>query len=143
MLGQQTGRFKRLFQLTGQTGRFELQPHGRHAPANGGGQGIKPRETGCGIAVVEQPASSAQLRALQQTLALTTGTCLHLRQGQVQVMLSLELTLLKLPLASVRSAFVKLVTASEKVMVTKEVSPMVSELSATTMLALGRTVSTP
>ncbi len=48
----------------------------------------------------------------------------------------------KLPLAMVKSAFVNPVTASEKVTVTNEVSPMVSELSATTILAVGRTVAT-
>ncbi|MCY1544332.1 hypothetical protein D9M68_802090 [compost metagenome] len=48
---------------------------------------------------------------------------------------------LKTPLATVKSAVVNPVTASLKVMVTIEVSPTASTLSATTMLALGRTVS--
>ncbi|MNC98068.1 hypothetical protein D3C83_159210 [compost metagenome] len=45
------------------------------------------------------------------------------------------------PLATVRSALVKPVTASLKVMVTSEVSPAAMAVSATTMLAVGRTVS--
>ena len=60
----------------------------------------------------------------------------------VQVMPpSLELTLLSVPLPTVRSALVKPVTASLKVKVTIEVSPMVSKLSATTMVAVGALVS--
>ncbi|MNQ29764.1 hypothetical protein D3C85_430850 [compost metagenome] len=56
----------------------------------------------------------------------------------VQVMPpSLLLTALKVPLAMVRSALVKPVTASEKVIVTKDVSPMLSVVSATTMVAVG------
>ena len=54
---------------------------------------------------------------------------------------SLELTALKVPLAMVRSALVKPVTASLKVIVTSDVSPIVRLLSATTMLAVGLTVS--
>ncbi len=46
------------------------------------------------------------------------------------------------PLATVRSALVNAVTASLKVMVTREVSPAAMAVSATTMLAVGRTVST-
>ncbi len=45
------------------------------------------------------------------------------------------------PLATVRSAVVKPVTASLKVMVTREVSPTLSAVSATTMVAVGRRVS--
>ncbi|MCY1314663.1 hypothetical protein D9M70_653420 [compost metagenome] len=48
---------------------------------------------------------------------------------------------LNTPLATLKSAVVNPVTASLKVMVTIDVSPMVSEVSATTMLAVGRTVS--
>ncbi|MNG02284.1 hypothetical protein D3C84_853060 [compost metagenome] len=60
----------------------------------------------------------------------------------VQVMPpSLLLTALKVPLAIVRSALVKPVTASLKVMVTSEVSPILSAVSATTTVAVGRTVS--
>ena len=51
------------------------------------------------------------------------------------------LTADSVPLAMVRSALVKPVTASEKVMVTSEVSPTFSAVSATTMVAVGRTVS--
>ena len=51
------------------------------------------------------------------------------------------LTALSVPLATVRSALVKPVTASLKVMVTSEVSPMTSAVSATTIPAVGRTVS--
>ncbi len=46
------------------------------------------------------------------------------------------------PLATVRSAAVKPVTASLNVMVTSEVSPTLNAVSATTMLAVGRWVST-
>ena len=51
------------------------------------------------------------------------------------------LTALNVPLAMVRSALVKPVTASLKVKVTSEVSPIFSALSATTMVAVGRWVS--
>ncbi len=61
----------------------------------------------------------------------------------VQVMPpSKELTVLSVPLAIDRSTLAKPVTASENVMVTSEVSPTASALSATTMLAVGRIVST-
>ncbi|MNF87618.1 hypothetical protein D3C84_700880 [compost metagenome] len=60
----------------------------------------------------------------------------------VQVMPpSLLLTAVKVPLAMVRSALLKPVTASENVMVTSEVSPILSAVSATTMVAVGATVS--
>ena len=60
----------------------------------------------------------------------------------VQVMPpSLLLTALSVPLAMVRSALVKPLTASLNVMVTSEVSPAVSAVSATTIVAVGRTVS--
>ncbi|MNO08745.1 hypothetical protein D3C81_2315670 [compost metagenome] len=52
-----------------------------------------------------------------------------------------ELTLLIVPFAIVRSAFVKPLTASEKVIVTSDVSPAASDVSATTMVAVGRNVS--
>jgi hypothetical protein len=55
--------------------------------------------------------------------------------------LSLELTALKVPLATVRSSLAKPLTASLKVMVTGEVSPANKAVSATTMVALGRAVS--
>ena len=45
------------------------------------------------------------------------------------------------PLAIVRSALVKLSTASEKVIVTAEVSPTINEVSVTLMVAVGRSVS--
>ncbi|MCY1558033.1 hypothetical protein D9M68_949340 [compost metagenome] len=48
---------------------------------------------------------------------------------------------LNTPLATLKSAVVSPVTASLKVMVTVVVSPAASALSATTMLAVGRTVS--
>ena len=47
----------------------------------------------------------------------------------------------RLPLAIVRSLLVKPVTASLKVIVTSDVSPMINELSATTIDDVGRTVS--
>ncbi|MOA27260.1 hypothetical protein D3C78_1481240 [compost metagenome] len=60
----------------------------------------------------------------------------------VQVMPpSLLFTEVKVPLAMLRSALVKPVTASEKVMVTSEVSPALRVASARTMVAVGRTVS--
>ncbi|MNR62908.1 hypothetical protein D3C85_1850520 [compost metagenome] len=49
--------------------------------------------------------------------------------------------LLRAPSATVKSAVVKPVTASLKVMVTVEVSPMARAVSATTIEALGRRVS--
>ena len=60
----------------------------------------------------------------------------------VQVMPpSLLLTAVNVPLAIVRSALVKPLTASEKVMVTSEVSPALRVGSARTMVAVGRSVS--
>ena len=60
----------------------------------------------------------------------------------VQVMPpSLELTLLSVPSATVRSALLKPVTASLKVMVTSEIPPIFRAGFATTMLAVGRWVS--
>ncbi|MNQ74428.1 hypothetical protein D3C85_891830 [compost metagenome] len=60
----------------------------------------------------------------------------------VQVMPpSLLLTAVNVPLAIVRSALVKPLTASLKVMVTSEVSPILNAVSVTTMVAVGRTVS--
>ncbi len=60
----------------------------------------------------------------------------------VQVMPpSLLLTAVSVPLAMVRSALVKPLTASLNVMVTSEVSPIFSAVSATTIVAVGRTVS--
>ncbi|MNC04048.1 hypothetical protein D3C75_514770 [compost metagenome] len=60
----------------------------------------------------------------------------------VQVMPpSLLLTAVSVPLAIVRSALVNPLTASLKVMVTSEVSPMLRLVSVTTMVAVGRTVS--
>ena len=53
---------------------------------------------------------------------------------------SLLLTALKVPLAIVKSALLKPTTASLKVIVTNEVSPAINVLSATTMVAVGRTV---
>ena len=61
----------------------------------------------------------------------------------VQVLpLSLEATVLSAPLATVRSALAKPVTASLKVIVTRLVSPALSALSASTMVAVGALVST-
>ena len=60
----------------------------------------------------------------------------------VQVMPpSPELTALKVPLATLRSALVKPETASLKVIVTREVSPIASAVSVTTIDAVGRAVS--
>ncbi len=59
----------------------------------------------------------------------------------VQTMLLLVVTVLRVPLTTVRSALVKPDTASLKVMVTCEVSPMLRALSASTMVAVGRDVS--
>ncbi|MNR53974.1 hypothetical protein D3C85_1740820 [compost metagenome] len=54
---------------------------------------------------------------------------------------SLLLTAVSVPLAMVKSALVNPLTASLKVMVTSEVSPILSAVSATTMVAVGRSVS--
>ena len=55
---------------------------------------------------------------------------------------SAVLTVLRVPLATVRSLLLKPVTASLKVMVTVEVSPAISALSDRVMVAVGRWVST-
>ena len=52
-----------------------------------------------------------------------------------------ELTELKVPLAMDKSALVKPVTASLKVIVTRDVSPAARAVSETTKLAVGRSVS--
>ena len=52
-----------------------------------------------------------------------------------------ELTALSVPLAIVKSALVNPVTASLKVIVTNEVSPIASAVPATTIEAVGRAVS--
>jgi len=52
-----------------------------------------------------------------------------------------ELTAVRLPLATVRSALVNPVTASENVIVTSASSPMFSAASSTTIVAVGRIVS--
>ena len=54
---------------------------------------------------------------------------------------SLDETLLIVPFATVRSALVRPLTASLKVIVNSEVSPAVSVVSASTIVAVGRTVS--
>ena len=56
-------------------------------------------------------------------------------------MLSAVDRLPRLPLAAVKSARSRPATASLKVMVTSEVSPALSAVSATTMVAVGRNVS--
>ncbi|MNN43908.1 hypothetical protein D3C81_1581720 [compost metagenome] len=55
----------------------------------------------------------------------------------VYVMLSEVLTELSVPFAIVRSPMAKPVTASENVIVTSDVSPIVSDVSATTIIAVG------
>ncbi len=50
---------------------------------------------------------------------------------------------LTVPLATVKSAEVRPVTASLKVTVTRDVPPMFSAVVATTILAVGRNVSMP
>ena len=52
-----------------------------------------------------------------------------------------EDTAVSAPFAIVRSALLKSVTASLKVIVTSDVSPAFSAVSATTMLTVGRSVS--
>ncbi|MNN59678.1 hypothetical protein D3C81_1748140 [compost metagenome] len=54
---------------------------------------------------------------------------------------SLLLKPLNVPLATVRSAVVRPVTASLNVIVTSEVSPTLRAVSATTIVAIGRWVS--
>ncbi|MDT4838233.1 hypothetical protein FQZ97_719850 [compost metagenome] len=61
----------------------------------------------------------------------------------VQVMPpSLELRLLRVPLATVKSAISRPLTASSKVMVTVLVSPAARAVSVSVMVAVGRTPST-
>ncbi len=55
---------------------------------------------------------------------------------------SMLLTLLRVPLLTVRSLLSNPFTASLKVMVTVEVSPILNDESATTMVAVGTLVST-
>ena len=88
------------------------------------------------------PARSA-IPVLSRVIRLVVSVTLALGVNvAVQVMPpSLLLTALSVPLAMVRSALVKPVTASLNVMVTSEVSPIRRLLSATTMVAVGRTVS--
>src|SRR3990167_1766290 len=82
------------------------------------------------------PVLSSVMR-LVASLTLTVG-----EKVAVQVMPpSLLLTALNVPLAMVRSALEKPLTASLNVMVTNEVWPSASVVSATTMVAVGRTVS--
>ena len=52
-----------------------------------------------------------------------------------------ELTALSVPFATVRSALVKPLTASENAIVTSEVSPIDSTVSATTIVDVSRVVS--
>ncbi|MNZ49524.1 hypothetical protein D3C78_672950 [compost metagenome] len=88
------------------------------------------------------PAASAT-PALSRVIRLVASvTVLAGVKVAVQVMPpSLLLTALRVPLATVRSALLKPLTASLKVMVTRLVSPMRKAVSATTIVATGRWVS--
>ena len=78
----------------------------------------------------------AKVMAFVAALTLAVGV-----NVAVHVMPLVDATAVRVPLAIVRSAFVKPVTASENVIVTRDVSPIVRLLSVTTMPAVGRTVS--
>ena len=60
----------------------------------------------------------------------------------VQWILSLELRLLRVPLAAVKSDRLKPLTASLNVMCTRDEPPAFNAGLSTTMVAVGRTVST-
>ncbi|MNZ99549.1 hypothetical protein D3C78_1188800 [compost metagenome] len=89
------------------------------------------------------PARSATpvlSRMIRLVVSLTSTVGVNVA---VQVMPpSLLLTALNVPLGTDRSALPKSLTASEKVMVTSEVSPALSVVSASTMVAVGRWLST-
>ena len=86
-------------------------------------------------------ASATPVFARVMTLVVSVRFAVGVKVA-VQVMPpSAEATALRVPLAMVRSALVKPVTASEKVMVTAEVSPAARAVSATAMVAVGRAVS--
>ena len=88
------------------------------------------------------PAPSATL-VLSRLIRLLASVMLALGvKVAVQVVPpSALLTLLNVPLAIVRSSLVRPVTASLKVMVTCEVSPIFRSVSDITMVAVGRWVS--
>ncbi|MNI57675.1 hypothetical protein D3C73_1127500 [compost metagenome] len=84
------------------------------------------------------PARSATALLSRLIRLLVSLTATFGVKVAVQVMPpSLLLTALKVPLGTDRSALVKPLTASEKVMVTSEVSPALSVGSATTIVAVG------
>ena len=83
--------------------------------------------------LVTLPAWSVKLpAAIVMTLVASVMLAVGVRVA-VQVMLSAEKTLVNVPLAMVRSVLSKLITGSLKVKVTVEVSPAISEVSATTI----------
>ena len=89
------------------------------------------------------PARS-EMPVLFSTIRLVVSVTLNVGVNvAVQVMPpSLLLTLLRLPLATLRSLLSKPVTASLKVMVANEVSPGRRSLSLMTIVAVGRWLST-
>ncbi|MNL14880.1 hypothetical protein D3C87_1358410 [compost metagenome] len=89
------------------------------------------------------PLATACTPVLSSVIRLVVSVMLAVGVNvAVQVMPpSLLLTELKVPLAMVRSALENPLTASLKVMVTSDVSPILNALSATTMVAVGSTVS--
>ena len=80
-------------------------------------------------------AASVMMLVVSEILAVGVRVAV-----QVRPPLAVE-TALRVPFSTVRSELVKLVTASLKVNVTSEVSPAISEVSATAIVAVGRTVS--
>jgi hypothetical protein len=88
------------------------------------------------------PASVTPVISTLITLVASVTPAVGVNVAVQVVPPSLEVTLLRVPLAMVKSAFVKPVTASLNVKVTPEVSPTVKRLSATTTVAVGCTVPT-
>ncbi|MNU68441.1 hypothetical protein D3C71_578070 [compost metagenome] len=89
------------------------------------------------------PLATACTPVLSSVIRLVVSVMLAVGVNvAVQVMPpSLLLTAVSVPLAMVRSALENPLTASLKVMVTSDVSPIFNALSATTMVAVGSTVS--
>ena len=89
------------------------------------------------------PARSATpVLASVTTLVVSVTSAVGVKVAVQVTPLSAEDTALSVPLARARSVLSKPVTASLKVMVTPLVSPALSALSASTMVAVGRSVST-
>ena len=79
--------------------------------------------------------------ASAMTLVVDSRSAVGVKVAVQVTPLSAEDTVLSVPLARARSVLSKPVTASLKVIVTRLVSPALSALSASTMAAVGRSVS--